>query len=133
MSRVGYSARLPGSDDASPTVLIIDLTQATFGAFIAQQARPVLVTFSGAGCSRCRNLLPLLRELALNYRNQAAFAKVDVDADPALTAAYAITTLPTIVLFQNGEHSTVLAGSGGRPELLAALQRQLTGPSHAFS
>lgn len=103
--------------------MITDLTEATFAAFVAHESRSVLVEFWGAGCSRCRKLLPVLRELAVQYADRAVFAKVDVDCDAGLAAAYGVMRLPTIVLLRDGHHSIVLSGEGGRSELLAVLDR----------
>jgi thioredoxin 1 len=104
-------------------MMITELTETTFSAFVAHESRSVLVEFWGAGCSRCRRLLPVLRELAVQYADRAAFAQVDVDGDAGLAAAFGVVTLPTVVLFRDGHHSTVLSGGGGKPELLAALDR----------
>lgn len=77
---------------------------------------PAVVDFWASWCGPCRMLMPMVEDLATEYAGKLAVVKVNVDEEVELAQRYSVTTIPTLVLFKNGE---VLDRSvGARPKHL---------------
>lgn len=84
---------------------VFDATTATFEAEVLQKSAqtPVLVDFWATWCEPCKTLGPMLEKLAGEYNGAFALAKVDVDKEQQVTAAFQIRSVPTVFLIKNGE------------------------------
>lgn len=84
---------------------VFDVDAATFDARVVDQSHriPVLVDFWAAWCAPCQMLMPLLAKIADQYQGAFLLAKVNTDAEKELAARYQIRSLPTVVLFKNGQ------------------------------
>ncbi len=88
--------------DSEPmNTYIADLTDATFDA--AVQSGVVLVDFWAPWCGPCRTIAPVLAELAEEMQGKVSFAKVSVDDNPNTPARFGIVSIPTLIVFKNGE------------------------------
>jgi thioredoxin len=82
----------------------------------------MVVDFWAAWCGPCRAMAPQF-ERAAELRPQYRFAKVDVDAEPALAGAYAVRSIPTLLVLRDGEPVASQAGVVAAEQLVAALDR----------
>jgi len=85
-------------------------TDTTFEELVLKSERPVVVDFWATWCGPCRMVAPELEKLAEKYEGTVDVVKVDVDANPGLSQAFNILSIPTIAFFQPGKQPMGVAG-----------------------
>ena len=95
---------------------VIKLTKENFDEIVRNPQKPVLVDFWADWCGPCKMLGPVVEELS-NETDDVVFAKVNVDEEPDLAGAFGIMSIPTLILFKNGEKSAVSVGFKAKDEL----------------
>lgn len=82
---------------------VVHAEEATFKELVEEYQGVALVDFWGDGCPPCRQLAPIIDELAMEYEGRARIVKLDVyeHMGPAMT--YHVSTIPTMIIFKNGE------------------------------
>ncbi len=88
---------------------VLHLNQEGFDKLIAG-GQLTLVDFWATWCGPCKMLAPVIEELAAQYDGKVTVAKVDVDEEQDLAARYGVMSIPTVVLFQNGQEAERLVG-----------------------
>ncbi|GAA3034380.1 thioredoxin [Kitasatospora albolonga] len=99
----------------------VTVTDETFATDVLGSDKPVLVDFWAAWCGPCRQLGPVLDQIADEYGDQLTIAKLDADANPETVAKYAVLTLPTMHVFQGGRIVQTIVGAKSKRALLADL------------
>lgn len=89
----------------------IHLTDANFSDEIKNSNVPVVVDFWAAWCGPCRMIAPIIDELANEYDGKAMITKVDVDNNQQVAMQYGIRSIPTILMFKNGEQVESIVGA----------------------
>ncbi|MCZ6765860.1 MAG: thioredoxin [bacterium] len=88
----------------------VHFTDQTFKSEVLGGGKPVLVDFWAAWCGPCRALAPVVDELAEKFDGSATIGKLDVDENPEAAKRYGITSIPTILIFKDGEVVNQLVG-----------------------
>ena len=95
----------------------IELTAENFDQVVLQAKEPVLVDFWATWCGPCRMLAPVVGELAEEKAGELTVGKVNVDEAPELAARFGIVSIPTLILFRNGESVKKTIGYCTKEEL----------------
>ncbi|GAA4856851.1 thioredoxin [Kitasatospora terrestris] len=97
------------------------VTDETFRREVLAAERPVLVKFTADWCPPCRQIAPVLAEVAAEHAERLKVVSLDVDTNPETQAAYGVLSMPTLMVFRGGEPVRVLVGARAKARLLREL------------
>jgi thioredoxin 1 len=97
------------------------ITDANFEQEVLKSPVPVLVDFWAEWCQPCLRLAPTIEKLATDYAQKVKVGKMDTDANHATASKYAISAIPTVLLFKNGEVTQKFVGLRPEKDFRAAL------------
>ncbi len=103
----------------------ITTTDASFQKDVLEASTPVLVDFWATWCGPCKMIAPVLEEIATEHAGKLTIAKLDVDQNAASAQKYSVMSIPTLILFKNGQPAERLVGYMSKEQLLAKLQPAL--------
>ena len=104
---------------------LTDVTDNTFQAEVIESEKPVLVDFWAAWCGPCRVVAPVLEEIA-SERDDLRIVKLDVDANQQTAANYEVLSIPTMILFKNGQVAKKIIGAYPKKRLESELESSLS-------
>jgi thioredoxin 1 len=100
---------------------VIELTEARFDQEIADSPLPVVVEFWAQWCPPCKMMAPVLDSIAIEYHDRVRVFKINIDEQPALAARYEVMSVPTVLVFSNGEPRHRMIGARSRGRLLGEI------------
>ena len=89
----------------------LDVSDASFEKDVLQSSEPVLVDFFADWCGPCKAMAPALEQVAAEMKGKVKVAKLDVDANPAVTQKYHIQAMPTLMIFKDGKVAAQRVGA----------------------
>ncbi len=103
----------------------LHITDATFDQEVLKSTTPVLVDFWAEWCGPCRMIGPIVEEMAGEYDGKAKITKVDVDSNPQISMKFGIRSIPTLLIFKNGQIVDQIVGAVPKSVLKKQLDAQL--------
>ena len=103
----------------------VELSEQGFEEQVLNAPGPVLVDFWAPWCAPCRHLAPIVEELAGEYEGRVSFAKVNTDESPNIAARYGIFSIPTLIVFKDGQPVKQMVGLRPKRELKTSLDEAL--------
>ena len=95
----------------------VAITEANFEEEVVRSSIPVLVEFGAEWCPPCRLIAPILDELSAAYDGRIKFGRLDTDEQPEITSRYGVLSVPTLLLFKDGELVKQRVGAAPKPVL----------------
>jgi len=105
--------------------MVNDVTDGNFRDEVLGAELPVLVEFTADWCPPCRQMKPVLKALAEEAGERLKVVQLDVDRNPLTTNAYKVLSMPTFLVFRNGEPVKAMVGARPKRRLLAELAEVL--------
>ena len=100
-------------------------TTANFEEEVLKSEIPVLVDLYAAWCGPCQMMAPVIGQLASEYEGRVKIGKLNVDENPEVMAEYKIMSIPTMIIFRNGEVFSKEVGASSKKEVEKAIGRAL--------
>ena len=103
----------------------VTIDDSNFEQLVLQAKTPVLLDFWAAWCAPCLMVAPVVEELAEEYEGRIMFGKVDVDQNPRIASKYGIMSIPTLLLFKDGNPISNMVGFRPKAQLKESLDAAL--------
>jgi len=100
---------------------VTELTTGNFDELVLKSEKPFLVDFWAAWCGPCRQVAPIIEAIAAEKAGELSVGKLNIDQEQAIAQKYRVMSIPTFILFKNGEVDKTAVGAGPKDELLRRL------------
>ncbi len=104
---------------------IVDLTDGTFEQEVLNSDVPVVVDYWAEWCGPCKMIGPILEELAAEYGGKVKMAKINIDENPQTPPKFGIRSIPTLMVFKNGEVEGTKVGAASKSDLTAFIDSSI--------
>ncbi|MFO7446117.1 MAG: thioredoxin [Ignavibacteriaceae bacterium] len=101
----------------------LTFTDDNFDSEVLKSDKPVLVDFWAVWCGPCRMIAPVVEELAAQYDGKAKVGKLDVDNNQQVSIKYGVRSIPTLLIFKNGQVVDSIIGAVPRNTIVQALEK----------
>jgi len=102
---------------------IVELNDASFDTEVINSEKPVLVDFWAPWCGPCKALGPVIEEISNDFVDRVKVGKVNVDENPEISMKFGIRSIPTLIVFKNGEVQDQIIGAVPKSEIEKALEK----------
>lgn len=100
----------------------INVSDDVFESEVLQSDQPVLVDFWAEWCGPCRMIAPTVKEIAADHDTQLKVVKIDIDANPETPGRYGVMSIPTLIVFKNGEVVDRWVGAQPKEAMVARIE-----------
>ena len=104
---------------------IIDVTEETFQAEVLDSDKPVIIDFWAEWCAPCRQIAPIIKEIAAEYGDRVKIAKMDIEASINTPGQFNVRAIPTVLAFQSGVVVEQLQGARPKADFEAMVEKLL--------
>ena len=104
---------------------VIEFNDQNFDSEVLESKTPVLVDFWAVWCGPCKAIAPIIEEIANDFNGKVSVGKVDVDNNNQVAMKYGIRSIPTLLLFKNGEVIDQVIGNVGKESIESMLSKAL--------
>jgi thioredoxin 1 len=103
----------------------VKVTAQDFDATVIASSKPVFVDFWATWCPPCKRIAPFVEELAKDYEGKAIVAKIDVDEAVEVASRYGINSVPTLMVFKNGQPVEAVVGALPKEQMARLIDKHL--------
>ncbi|HEV2992393.1 MAG TPA: thioredoxin [Candidatus Angelobacter sp.] len=100
---------------------VLEVTDNNFDQMVLKSEQPIMVDFWAAWCGPCKALAPIVDEVATAYNGKVKVGKMDVDSSPVTPQRYGVRSIPTLLIFKNGQVQDQIVGFVSRDKIEKAL------------
>jgi thioredoxin 1 len=104
---------------------LVTITDDNFEDEVLKSDKPVLIDFWATWCGPCRMIAPIVEEMSTEYEGKAKIGKLDVDSNQQTSIKYGVRSIPTLLLFSNGELKETIIGAVPKAQLVGKLESVL--------
>lgn len=104
---------------------ILELNDSVFEAEVIGSDKPVLVDFWAPWCGPCKALAPVIDEISKDFEGKVKVGKVNVDENPEISMKFGIRSIPTLIVFKDGDVLEQVIGAVPKSEIEKAIQKAL--------
>jgi len=101
---------------------VIHVTDTDFQAEVLDSSQPVLVDFWAEWCVPCHMVSPVVEEIARDYSEKLKAAKLNVDDNPQTARQYGVMSIPTLIVFKDGQEKARVVGARGKEAILREIE-----------
>ncbi|XP_076892434.1 thioredoxin M1, chloroplastic-like [Bidens hawaiensis] len=110
---------------AQEVAQVLPVTDADWQSLVLQSELPVLVDFWAPWCGPCRMIDPIIDELAKEYKGKLTCYKVNTDESPSIASRYGVRSIPTVIIFKDGEKKDAVIGAVPKSTLCTSIDKFL--------